>query len=64
MKWIKDIVTGNIKKLYKYEKEEDNYYKPVKVNNFGVIITLNTKVTIAKVKYYKLNNILIKLYHI
>ena len=34
MKWIKDIVTGNIKKLYKYEKEEDNYYKPVKVNNF------------------------------
>ena len=34
MKGIKDIVIGNIKNRYKYEKEEDNYYKPVKVNNF------------------------------
>ena len=32
MKGIKDIVLRNIKNLFEYEKEEENYYKPVRVN--------------------------------
>ena len=31
---MKDIVLRNIKNLFEYEKEEENYYKPVRVNNF------------------------------
>ena len=34
VKGIKDIILGNIKNLFEYEKEEQNYYKPVRVNNF------------------------------
>ena len=34
VKGIKDIVPRNIKNLFKHEKEEENYYKPVRVNNF------------------------------
>ena len=33
VKGIKDIVRRNIKNLSEYEKEEENYYKPVRVNN-------------------------------
>ena len=45
VKGIKDIVLRNIYNSFEYEKEEGNYYKPVRVNYFGVIIILNTKVT-------------------
>ena len=31
---IKDIVLRNIKNLFEYEKDEENYYKPVRVNKF------------------------------
>ena len=31
---IKYIVLRNIKNLFEYEKEEESYYKPVKVNTF------------------------------
>ena len=34
VKGIKDIVLRNIKNLFEYEKEEENYYKPVRANNF------------------------------
>ena len=34
VKGIKDLVLRNIKNLFEYEKEEENYYKPVRVNNF------------------------------
>ena len=34
-KEIKDMVLRNIKNLFTYEKEEENYYKPVRLNNFG-----------------------------
>ena len=34
VKGIKDIALRNIKNLFEYEKEEENYYKPVRVNNF------------------------------
>ena len=34
VKGIKDIVLRNIKNLFEYEKEEENHYKPVRVNNF------------------------------
>ena len=30
VKGIKDIVLRNIKNLSEYEKEEENYYKPVR----------------------------------
>ena len=30
------IVLRNIKNLSEYEKEEENYYKPVRVNNFRI----------------------------
>ena len=34
IKGIKDIVLRNIKNLFEYEKQEENYYKPVRVNSF------------------------------
>ena len=34
-KEIKDMVLRNIKNRFTYEKEEENYYKPVRLNNFG-----------------------------
>ena len=34
VKRIKEIVIRNIKHLLDCEKEEKNYYKPVRVNNF------------------------------
>ena len=34
VKGIKDIVRSNIKNLFEYEKEEENFYKPVRVNIF------------------------------
>ena len=34
VKGIKDIVLRNIKNLFEKEKGEENYYKPVTVNNF------------------------------
>ena len=36
IKEIKDVVLRNIKNLFTYEKEEENYYKPVRLNNFGL----------------------------
>ena len=36
MKWAnesKDTVLKNVKNLFEYEKEGDNYYKPERVNN-------------------------------
>ena len=33
-KKIKDIVIRSIKNLFEYKKEEENFYKPVRVNNF------------------------------
>ena len=35
IKGIKDMVLRNITNLFTYEKEEENYYKPVRINNFG-----------------------------
>ena len=34
IKGIKDTVLRNIKNIFEYEKEEENYYKPVRENNF------------------------------
>ena len=31
---MKDIVLRNIKSLFEYEKEEEDHYEPVTVNNF------------------------------
>ena len=34
VKGIKDIVLRNINNFFEYEKEEESYYKPVRVNSF------------------------------
>ena len=34
VKGIKAIVLRLIKNLFEYEKEEENHYKPLRVNNF------------------------------
>ena len=63
-KSIKDRVLRNIKNLFEHEKEEENYYKPVRVSNFfGVTVILNTKVMVIEIKHYQLKNILIKSDH-
>ena len=46
-----------------YQKEEENYYKPVKVNNFWSNNYLEYKSKTGKIEYYRLKNILIKLDH-
>ena len=33
-KTIKDRILRDIKNLFEHEKEEENYYKPVRVSNF------------------------------
>ena len=33
IKEIKDIILRDIKNIFEYEKEEENYYKPLRVNN-------------------------------
>ena len=35
IKEIKDMVLRNIKNPFTYDKEEENYYKPVRLNTFG-----------------------------
>ena len=62
-KTIKDRIRRDIKNLFEHE-EEENCYKPVRVCKFGVIIILNTKVMVIKIKHYQLKNILIELDHI
>ena len=47
-KAIKDRILRDIKNLSKHEKEEQNYYKPVRAVTFGVTIILNTRVTVIK----------------
>ena len=61
----KDIVLRNIKNLFEYEKEEENYHKPVRLNNFWSNNYIQYKsVTVIKTEYYQLNNVMIKLEHI
>ena len=58
---IKNRILRYIKNLFEHEKEEENYNKPLRINNFGVVIILNMKVTVTEIKHYQLKNILIKL---
>ena len=61
----KDIVLRNIKNLFEYEKEEENYHKPVRLNNFWSNNYIQYKsVTVIKTEYYQLKNVMIKLEHI
>ena len=43
--------------------EKEDYYKPVRVDNFGSTVILNAKVMVAEIKAYQLKNILIQLDH-
>ena len=60
-KAIKDRILRDIKNLFENGKEEENYYRPVRVSDFWNKIVFNTKVTVIKIKQYQLQNILIKL---
>ena len=56
----KNKITGDIKNLF--EHEEGGYYKPVKLSNFGVVITLNMKLMVTEIKH-QLKNMSINLDH-
>ena len=61
---LKDVVLRNIENLFEYKKEEENYYKPVRVNNIWRSNYIEYKVTEIEIKHYQLKNILRKLDHI
>ena len=52
VKGIKDIVPKIIKNLFEYEKEKENYYKPVRVNNFWSNTYIEYKNRILSVEEY------------
>ena len=60
-KAIKDRIIRDIKNLFEHEQEE-NYYKPVRVNNFWSNNYIENNVTTI-IKYYQLKNIFIKFHH-
>ena len=60
-KAIKEKIIRDIKNILGHEEEE--YYKAVRIGNFGVTITLNMKVTVIEIKHYQLEIILIKIDH-
>ena len=52
VKGIKDIVPKIIKNLFEYEKEKENYYKPVRVNNFWSNTYIEYKNRVLSVEEY------------
>ena len=61
---IKDTVLRDIKNLSEYEKEEESYYKPVRVKNFCNNNYIEYRSNSDKIEFYRLKNLLIKLDHI
>ena len=64
IKAIKDIVLRNIKNLFEYEKEEENFYKPVRINNFWSNNYVEYKSNGYRNENYQLKNNFIKLDHV
>ena len=60
---IKDLILRNIKNLLEYENEEENYYKPVRVNNFWSNNYIEHKNNSDSNKILSVKDILIKLDH-
>ena len=60
-KAIKEKIFRDIKNILGHEEEE--YFKAVRIGDFGVTITLDMKVTAIEIKHYQLEIILIKLDH-
>ena len=60
-KAIKDRILRDIKNLSEYEKVEENYYKPVGVNNFWNNNYIEYEIMVIEIKHYQLKNISIKL---
>ena len=58
-KATKDRILRDIKNLSEHEKEEVNYYKPVRVSSFW-----STNLKLIKIKHYQLKNIFIILVRI
>ena len=61
---IKNRILKDIKNLLELEKEEENYYKPVTVNNFWGNKCNEYEVMVIEIKQYQFKNIIIKLVHI
>ena len=63
-KAIKDRIIINIKNLFQHE--EENYYKPVRLNHFlsNSYIGYDMKIMVIEVKRYQLRTIWTELYHI
>ena len=57
-KETKNRVIRDITNLLEHEEEN---YKSVRIDNFGVIFMLNVKVRVTDIKHYQLKNILIRL---
>ena len=49
-KGIKDRIIRDVRTLF--EHEEEDYYKPKRVSNSGIIIILNMKVMVIKIETY------------
>ena len=60
---MKDKVLKNIKNLFEYEKQKENYYKPVREKSFWKNSYIEYKSNRDN-NNYQLNNIFIKLDHI
>ena len=60
IKAIKSRIFRDTRNLFEHE-EEGNYYKSLRVTNFGETIILNINVKVIEIKHYQLKNILIKL---
>ena len=61
---IKNRILKDIKNLLELEKEEENYYKPVTVNNLWGNKCNEYEVMVIEIKQYQFKNIIIKLVHI
>ena len=57
---IKNRIVRGIRNLFEHEKD---YYKPQTVANFWSNNYMNMSVTVIEIKYYQLENILIKSDH-
>ena len=56
---MKEKIISDIKNIFKLENED--YYKPIRLDSFIVAIILNMKVMVTGLKIFQLKNILINL---
>ena len=60
----KGRILRDIKNIFEREKEEENYYRPIRVSNFWSNNYIEYESNGDRIKHHQLKNILIKLEHI